>query len=97
MVNVSGNVKNQIIGVLVHHYLCSLSPCNYNCNKACKIDEYLAIKNCSCKKHLFDKLVLTYEDKILNTIEISLADKKVTFEKIFPYLHCFIGNYIILI
>ena len=24
--------------------------CDFQCNKACKIDEYLDIKNCSCKK-----------------------------------------------
>ena len=28
------------------------------CNKASKINEYLDIKNCSCKKLLFGKLVL---------------------------------------
>ena len=29
--------------------------------------KYLDIKNCSCKKHLFNKLVIAYADKILNT------------------------------
>ena len=26
--------------------------CNGECNKACKIDEYLDTKNCSCEKRL---------------------------------------------
>ena len=34
----------------------SKSDCE--CNKACKTDEYLATKNCSCEKLLIDKLVL---------------------------------------
>ena len=46
------------------------------CDKACKIDEYLDIKTCSRKKRLIDKLVLECEDKMLNAIETSLDDKK---------------------
>ena len=26
------------------------SACDYECNKACKVDKYLNTKNCSCKK-----------------------------------------------
>ena len=33
------------------------------CSKACKI-EYLDIKNCSCKKHLFGKLLLAWKVKM---------------------------------
>ena len=44
----------------------NLSICGCECNKACKIDEYLVIKNCSCEKRLIEKLLLEYEDKILN-------------------------------
>ena len=44
--------------------------CDCECNKACKIGEYLDIKNCSCKKRLFGKLELS--------CEISFAHKKVT-------------------
>ena len=52
------------------------------CNKACKIDEYLNIKNCPCSKGLFSKLLLlACRDEILNTTETSLDDKKVTCEK----------------
>ena len=45
--------------------------------KACTIGDYFDIKNCSFKKKkCFDKLVLTYEDEILNTTEMrSTADK----------------------
>ena len=50
------------------------------CNKACKFDEYLDIENCSCEKSLFDKLVLTCEDEILNTTETSLDNKITIFE-----------------
>ena len=31
--------------------------CDCEYNKACKIDEYLDIKNCSCEKRLIGKLV----------------------------------------
>ena len=59
----------------------SSSKDNYMCdsgsNKACKIDEYLDIKNCSCKQRLFGKLALACEDEILNITETSLNDKKV--------------------
>ena len=50
-------------------------PSPFVCNKACKIEQYLDIKNCSCKKHLFGKLVIACEDEILNTTETSLAAK----------------------
>ena len=46
-----------------------------------KIDEYVNIKTCSCGESHFDKLILTCEDKLLNTTETSLDDKKVTCEK----------------
>ena len=58
-------------------YMRNPGTCNCKCNKACKIDEYLDIKNWSCKKHLFGKLVLACEDKIWNTPQTSLDDKKV--------------------
>ena len=55
--------------------------CHCECNKACKIDEYLDIKNYSSKNPLSSKLVLLCEDEILNTTETSLVDKKVTRKK----------------
>ena len=39
------------------------------CNKACKIEEYLGTKNCSCEKRLVGKLWrcnIKCEDEILN-------------------------------
>ena len=50
-------------------YTCNPSTGNCGCDKACKVGEYPDIKNCSCKKWLFDKLVLACEDEILNTGE----------------------------
>ena len=54
------------------------NPSTYGCecNKACKTDEYLDIKNCTCEKRLIGKLVLECDDEILNTNESSLDDKK---------------------
>ena len=60
------------------------STCDWECNKACKTDEYLDIKNCSREKGLFNKLVLACEDEILNTTETLFDDKKATCEKITP-------------
>ena len=54
---------------------------DFEFNKACKLDEYLDIKNCSCKKCLIGKLVLACEDEILVTTETSYDDKKATCEK----------------
>ena len=42
------------------------------CNKACKINENLYIKNCLCGKLLIDKLVSKCEDEILNTTKKSI-------------------------
>ena len=50
-------------------------------NKACKIKEYLYIKNWSCEKRLVGKVVLAWEDEILNTTKVSLDGKKVTCKK----------------
>ena len=50
--------------------------CDWECNKACKIDEYLDVKNCSCEKRLIGKFVLECEDEILNTTKTLLNDKK---------------------
>ena len=63
------------------------STCDCECNKACEIGEYLEIKNCLWEKRLIRKLVLEYEDEILNTTETSLDDKKVTCEKINCFIH----------
>ena len=62
------------------------SMCDWECKKACKIDKYLDIKICS-GKCLFVELLLTFKNEILNTIENSLVDKKVTCEKNNWFIH----------
>ena len=64
-----------------------LSSCGCKCNKTCKIDDYLDIKNCSCKKFLIVKLVLERADEILETTETSFDDKKATYEKNYCLIH----------
>ena len=56
--------------------------CNCNCNKACRIDDYLDMKICFLEKHLIGKLVLECEDEILNTTETLLDDKKQRVQKV---------------
>ena len=51
------------------------STCDCECNKACKIDEYLDIKNCSCEKNLIGKLLLECEEEILNSTRTLRNDK----------------------
>ena len=48
------------------------NPSTYDCdfNKACKTDEYLYIKYCSCEKCLISKQVIECENEILNTTSI---------------------------
>ena len=53
-------------------YMWNPSTYDSECNKDCKIDEYLDIKNCSCEKCLSRKLTLACKNKILNTAETSL-------------------------
>ena len=52
------------------------STCVCECNKACKIDEYLDIKNCSCEKNLIGKLLLECEEEILNSTRTLRNDKQ---------------------
>ena len=82
MINVGVSEKNSRIGVFANMILYRiLVNVIVRCNKACKIEEYSDIKNCSYKKHLISKLVLAREEKILNTFEKSLDDKKVKCKK----------------
>ena len=55
--------------------------------QSCKIDEYLDIKNCLCKKHLIGQSVLECEDEIVNTTETSPDDKKGTCDKSYCVIH----------
>ena len=61
-------------GSCKNDYMWNHSTCNCECNKLCKIDEYLDIKNCFCWWCLFDKFVLAYKDEIINATEIALVD-----------------------
>ena len=54
--------------------------CDCECNKAYKIDN-LIIKNRSCEKYSFGKLILAGEDEIQNATTTSLLDKKEPCEK----------------
>ena len=58
-----------------YDYILNPSTCDCECNKACNFDEYLDIKNCSCKKRLIGKLVLECEDETSNTTVTLLNDK----------------------
>lgn len=55
--------------------------CGCECNKTYKIDEDVNTKNCSGKKCLFGKLVLTCKVEILKTTETLFDDKRVTLAK----------------
>ena len=57
------------------------NSCICDCDKACKIDEYLDIKNCSCEKYLIGKFVLGWEDEILNKNKTSPDNKNLTCKK----------------
>ena len=56
--------------------MCYPSTSNCECNKTCRIDKCLDIRNCSCEKRLFGKLVLAWVDEILNATETSFIGKK---------------------
>ena len=69
-----------MIGVLVKIIICRIPA---RVILTCKIDEYVDIKNCSRQNFLIDKLVLAgCMDKILNTTETSLDDKKAIYKKV---------------
>ena len=80
MISIGVSVKNYMIGVLVEKsYMwnpsaCSACDCEYK--NACKIREYLDIKNCSYKKRLFGKSVLACGNEILKRDVTSVVDKK---------------------
>ena len=65
----------------------SSSTCGCGCNKACKIDEYLDIKNYSREKRLIGRLALKCEDVILNATKTSLDDKKSITRKYNCFIH----------
>ena len=62
------------------NYIWNPSTRDCECNKvACKINEYLDIKTCSCKN--------VYLVEILNTTATSIDDKKLTCEKNNCFIH----------
>ena len=75
----------------------NLSTCDCDCNKACTIGEYLGPKSCLCKKRLISKLVLQFEDEMLNTAESYTDDKKVPKGKSNRLLHDFISSDMVVI
>lgn len=78
------------LGSWINDYFWNPSRCNYEFNKAGKIDKYLDIRKCLCEKRLFNKLGLTYEDEVLNTAE-TLTIKLLIFESncfIHTLFHC---------
>ena len=78
MINFGMSIKNYMIAVLEKMIvICGILPstCDCECNKEYKIDKYLDIKDCSCKKFIIDKLALECD-----TSQTLLNNKKVTFE-----------------
>lgn len=69
------------LGSHTNYYMWNPSRCDFECNKARRIDEYLDIIDCLCKKRLFVKLELACEDKMLNTSVTSIDDKIVICKK----------------
>ena len=45
------------------------------------------MKTFLCEKHLFGESILACEDEILNTVETSLVEKKITLEKTSCLIH----------
>ena len=66
-------------------YIWNPSTCDCECNKACNINDYLDINNCSCEKRLIGKLDLACEDEILNTTETSLDEKVIVLFTLFHW------------
>ena len=62
-------------------YMGNPSTCDFEYYKACKIDEYLDIKNCSCEKRIIGKLILKCENEILNTTETTYSKKSIMWKK----------------
>lgn len=63
--------------------------CDCECDKVCKIDDYLHLKNCWYEKGIIGKLVLTCKDEILNTTEVTLiVDKRSSMQE----SNCFVDT-----
>ena len=83
MINIDVNVKN-----------CKWNPstCNCQCDKTRGIGVYLDINKCTCKEVIFDKLVLTCEDEIVDTsgtASIKFLDKMQYMKKLIVFFTIF--------
>ena len=67
----------------------SSSTCDCECDKKCKIDKYLDTKDCSYKKRLPVKLVLEYEDEILNILKpyLTIKQQHIKISNLFTIFH----------
>ena len=72
------------------------STCDCECNKACKIGEYLDMKCCSCKKRVFGNLLLVFEDAILNATEVTEKEFNCT-TSVFHKNNCLIHTMLLVI
>ena len=76
MMNIGVSVELDDWTSCKNSYIWNPSTCGFGCNKTCTIGEYLDIKHFLCKKRLYGKLVLAYEDEISNAAETSFMDEK---------------------
>ena len=98
IINVGVGLKNEMIGVLIKLMVWGiLVRVIVSAVRHAKLTNIVKltniIKNCSCKKRLFGKLALAYEDELLNLTETSFVDKNVWHEKItalFRLLHYYL-------
>ena len=56
------------------------SNCEYECDKACDIGEYLDYEHCKCRKKLVDKLVDEFAETIekVKLAKITLAENEIS-------------------
>lgn len=69
MKSVDVKVKNQWKIKCIKKVVWNPSVCACECNRKCKIDEYL--HRCTCVISVFDDSVITYEDKTKITLRNS--------------------------
>ena len=57
-------------GICDDRLICNTSICECKCDTLCDVGKYLCYENCKCRNKLIDKLVLEWEDGILNAIPL---------------------------
>ena len=71
MINANVNAKKMIDkGICDDRLICNTSICECKCDTLCDVGKYLCYENCKCRNKLIDKLVLEWEDEILNAIPL---------------------------